>query len=182
VGPAACCGAVPAGVGPPVGTGAHSMVGPSVGGAVSPGAASSTPPSGAASSPTGVSVLLGMSAGVSTWAGASMTPVSGFGVWLPPLQAPIASANPANPATSHKSDLRMVDQCPRAGAAARSGARAQRPSCCLAKSTSAVLPTATLTEVGTFTTFHCIDQGIFPLAATWVYGPWTSNSRKPAPG
>ena len=32
----------------------------------------------------------------------------------------------------------------------------------------AVLPTATFTEVGTFTTFHWIDQGILPPTATCV--------------
>ena len=46
--------------------------------------------------------------------------------------------------------------------------KAQRPSCCFAKSTSVVLLTAIVTLLGTFTTFHWVLQGRVPLAAICV--------------
>ena len=54
--------------------------------------------------------------------------------------------------------------------------------CCLAKSRSAVLETATEIEVGTLTAFHSTENVRLPDAAICVYGPCSSNSRKPAPG
>src|SRR6185503_17994178 len=86
VGPAACCGAVPAGVGPPVGPGAQSIpdpasTGPSAASSVT--AASSTPPSGATSVPDGTSVAC-------CWSDAtSCTPVSGVAAGLPPPHADV---------------------------------------------------------------------------------------------
>ena len=92
---------------------------------------------------------------------------------------------PHEAASSHRRD-RGHDSCahadPHAGTVSRHRGAPYCATCCLAKSSSAVLETATEIEVGTLTAFHSTENVRLPAAAICVYGPCSSNSRKPAPG
>src|SRR6185436_15856963 len=126
VGPAACWGAVPAGV-VPVGTGAQSTPGASI--------PVSTPPSvftgvsSAVSLPVGVSSAVSLPVGVSSTTSLPVvmsTPVSGLGWLLPPLlHAPIPSARVV--ATTQRPVMRrrlgsMACQCPEGTSTIRASA------------------------------------------------------------
>ncbi len=64
-----------------------------------------------------------------------------------------------------------VPRPPRTGAETGARRAGQSASCCLTNCTSVALPTAMVTELGTFTTRHCMVHGKLPDAAMFVYGP-----------